>query len=196
MDLTSSPTAMPVIETERLIVRPFEPVDLDACHALLNQEAWQYGRPTQWTSDYLEWSALSYRWLAEFRQPPYGDRCVVLKETGELIGSVGLVPSYGPFDRLPSFGGDVSAGAYRPEVGLYWATRTAHLNRGYATESAQALVGYAFGPMKLARIVATTEYENVASQAVMRKLGMSIERNPLPEPEWFQITGVLHNHSQ
>jgi hypothetical protein len=28
---------------------------------------------------------------------------------------------------------------------------------------------------------------------VMRKLGMRIERNPLPEPPWLQIVGVLDN---
>jgi len=30
---------------------------------------------------------------------------------------------------------------------------------------------------------------------VMRKLGMRIERNPLPEPHWLQIVGVLDHPS-
>jgi RimJ/RimL family protein N-acetyltransferase len=194
--LSTSPTAIPVLQTERLIVRPFEITDIEACHQLLNREAWDHSRPIDWTRDYVTWSILNGHWLAELRQPPYGDRAVVLKSTGEFVGTVGLVPAYGPFDRLPSFGGDETTDAFRPEIGLYWATRTAHLNRGYASEAAQALIDFAFETLNLARIVATTDYDNDASQAVMRKLGMSIERNPRPDPEWFQIVGVLQNESR
>jgi RimJ/RimL family protein N-acetyltransferase len=45
--------------------------------------------------------------------------------------------------------------------------------------------------MNLGRIIATTEYGNERSVAVMRKLGMTILRNPSREPEWFQIVGLL-----
>ena len=193
MGVTPSPTAMPVLETERLLVRPFEVTDLESCHQLLNLEAWDYNRPVEWTRDYITWSISLVRWQAEFLQPPYGERAVALKSTGEFVGAVGLVPSYGPFDRLPSFGGDEAVDTYRPEVGLYWATRTAHLNQGYASEAARAFIDFAFGTLNLARIVATTDYDNAASQAVMRKLGMSIERNPRAEPPWFQVVGVLQN---
>ena len=41
------------------------------------------------------------------------------------------------------------------------------------------------------RIVATTELDNAASIAVMRRLGMRIERNPYSQPERFQIVGIL-----
>ena len=43
------------------------------------------------------------------------------------------------------------------------------------------------------RIVATTEYDNRASMGVMRKLGMRLERNPFPDPPWFQVVGFLDN---
>ena len=45
----------------------------------------------------------------------------------------------------------------------------------------------------LQRIVATTTYDNTASIGVMRRLGMTIERNPLPEPIFMQVVGVLEN---
>jgi ribosomal-protein-alanine N-acetyltransferase len=186
-------TAMPALETERLLVRPFQREDLDACHRLLNLEAWDYDRPVAWTEAYIDWSIKNYEWLAEFRQPPYGDRAVVLKSTGEFVGSTGFVPAWGPFDRLPSYGGDNHATRFRPEFGLYWATRSVHLRQGYASEAARALVNHAFTSMNIARVIATTEYSNVASQAVMRSLGMSVEHNPLPDPPWFQVVGVLQN---
>jgi len=45
--------------------------------------------------------------------------------------------------------------------------------------------------LHLARVVATTERENVASIGVMRRLGMRVEENLQPEPAWFQVVGVL-----
>ena len=50
-----------------------------------------------------------------------------------------------------------------------------------------------FETMNLGRIIATTEFENTASMAVMGKLGMRIERNPAPDPPWLQVVGVLEN---
>ena len=194
MGVTSTGTAMPVLETERLLVRPFELTDLEACHQLLDVEAWQTGRSIGDRETWLRWTVMSYGAQADLMQPPYGDRAVVLKSSGELVGSVGLVPGLMTFDRLPSFGGNTASNRVQPQVGMYWATRTAHLNRGYATEAARALVDYAFGlPFALSCILAWTDYNNLASQAVMRHLGMSIERNPRPDPPWFQIVGVLHN---
>ena len=55
------------------------------------------------------------------------------------------------------------------------------------------MVSYAFDELDLDRVVATTEYSNLRSIAVMRRLGMTIERNPNAEPHWFQTVGVLLN---
>ena len=55
------------------------------------------------------------------------------------------------------------------------------------------MVSYAFDELDLRRIVATTEHENFRSIAVMLRLGMTIERNPRAEPDWFQTVGVLVN---
>ena len=56
------------------------------------------------------------------------------------------------------------------------------------------MIDYAFGELRLWRILATTQYDNLASQAVMRKLGMTVTRNPLPEPAWMQVVGVRYAH--
>lgn len=45
------------------------------------------------------------------------------------------------------------------------------------------------------RVVATTERANVASQRVMQKLGMKVMINPLADPFWFEVVGVLENPS-
>jgi ribosomal-protein-alanine N-acetyltransferase len=101
-----------------------------------------------------------------------------------------------PFEQLPYF----SAGAQpsepvhaTTEFGLFYAISPAYQRQGYASEAAQALAGYAFKTLNLKRIVATTSYANLGSIGVMRKLGMRIERNPLPQPAWMQVVGVLEN---
>jgi ribosomal-protein-alanine N-acetyltransferase len=142
----------------------------------------------------LEWTILGYEQLAKLHQPPYGDRAIVLKRTGELVGACGFSPCLAPFERLPSLQRDgqrVGRDRYLPEVGLYWAVSAAHRRQGYATEAARVLIGYAFGGLNLGHIIATTDYANTASIGVMRKLGMRLERNPSPEPHWFQVVGVL-----
>ena len=188
-------TAIPVLETERLIIRPFEMGELHATHDVLSR-AWgeppeEYDLRLADRERWLRWSVLNHEVLASLDQPAYGDRAVVLKEGGALIGSVGLVPAMGPFRQLSEFPDADGSSLWFPEVGLYWAVDPAYQGRGYATEAARALIDRVMEQFNLGRIIATTEYSNVASIGVMRKLGMRIMRNPLPEPVWFQVVGLL-----
>jgi RimJ/RimL family protein N-acetyltransferase len=118
----------------------------------------------------------------------------------EIIGVCGFVPVLLPFEQLPAFAGDRvierSEARNTSEVGLYWAVAKEHQRRGYATEAGAALIRFAFSELKLKRIVATTTYDNLASIAVMRRLGMSIQRNPQTQPLWLQVVGVLNHRDQ
>ena len=78
-------------------------------------------------------------------------------------------------------------------VGLGIEFAPAYHRQGYAAEAVRAMIGYAVSTLKLERIVATTTYDNLASTGVMRKVGMRIERNPYPDPSWFQVAGILEN---
>ncbi len=185
---------VPVLETPRLRVREFDPGDLDAVHRLLDVDLGPEGALSRdERRDWLTWTVLGYRQLAQLHQPPYGDRAIVLRETGELVGACGYAPVLDALGQIPSLrgGGPERPGLTSAEVGLYWALAPAHRGRGYATEAARALVDHGFARLRLARIVATTTFDNAASAAVMRRLGMRIERNPLPTPPWLQLVGVL-----
>ena len=194
---------VPPLETERLIIRPFTVDDLDDVHRLLDIDLHNadFGTEGAMTRDdrqqWLQWTVMSYEELAKLFQPPYGDRAVVLKETGQVIGACGYVPSFGPFGQLPAFRSDaadsVAERLFVPEFGLFYAFSPAFQRQGYATEAARALIDYAFGQLNLRRIVATTSYDNAGSIGVMRKLGMQIERNPYGDPPWFQVVGVFEN---
>jgi RimJ/RimL family protein N-acetyltransferase len=59
------------------------------------------------------------------------------------------------------------------EIG--WTIHPAYQRQGYATEAAAALLHYGFAEMKLHRIIATCQPENVASYRVMEKIGMRRE---------------------
>lgn len=187
-------TAMPILETGRLIVRPFLAEDLVEANRVQNS-AWQESSSAVEREAWLRWQVTAYEGLASLMQPPYGDRAVVLRASGTIVGVVGLVPSFGPFRTLDSFGARREAGdrLFEPAMGLYWAVDPAHQGNGYATEAAEAVIRFAFEALSLRVIVATTEYDNAASISVMRKLGMVINRNPFAEPEWFQAVGVLFN---
>jgi [ribosomal protein S5]-alanine N-acetyltransferase len=169
---------IPPIETDRLLIRELAQPDVAAVTEL-----------AELGDRWLRWTELAYEQLAALYQPPYGERAVVLRASGELVGLVGLVPSYGPFGLLPSWPG--SSARFRPEIGLFYLVAEAHRRQGIAAEAAAALTQYAFAELQLERIVATTERTNHGSMAVMRRLGMRIEENPEPEPPWFQVVGLL-----
>ena len=188
-----------IIETDRLVIRPFSMDDLLQIHRILDQtfgEANRIGDRAALAErrSWLQWQILNQEWQPKLHQPPYGDRAIVLKADDELIGSVGYVPSLDAFEQISGLGGSPSSSGYNTtEFGLFWVVAPSHQRRGYATEAARAMVAHAFKYLRLKRVVATTEYANTASQGVMRKLGMTLMRNPLPDPPWLQVVGVLEN---
>jgi ribosomal-protein-alanine N-acetyltransferase len=193
---------MPVLETAHLRIRPFVMEDLDEVHRLLDVELGNADLGTEETealaerAEWLRWTVLNYVQLAKLRQPPYGDRAVILKSSGQLIGACGFVPCLSAFEQLPGFGcqdKQEGPGLHSSELGLFYAISPAQQRRGYGAEAAQALVAYAFRHLQLRRVVATTTFDNVTSIAVMRKLGMRIVRNPRPDPPWLQVVGFLEN---
>jgi len=193
---------MPVLETERLQIRPFTLDDLEAIHHLLDVELSQveFGTTGAKTlharQQWLRWTILSYEQLAQLHQPPYGDRAVVHKPEGRLIGVCGFVPCLDAFGQLPSFSSESSAPTaqlHSTEFGLYYAFSPTSQGQGYATEAVRALIDFAFNVLRLRRIVATTTYENTRSIGVMRRVGMRIEQNPFAEPPWLQVVGILDN---
>ncbi|ADO76004.1 GNAT family N-acetyltransferase [Stigmatella aurantiaca] len=186
---------VPLLETKRLKIRALSLEDLESCHRLYVGIGWADAALSdeanrEQRQRWLEWTIRSREQQALLHQPPYGERAVVLAQSGQFVGLVGLVPWLEPFGQLPFFGGKAGART-TAEVGLFWALLPEAQGRGYATEAARALIDAAFNTLNLARILAGTERGNHASRAVMRRLGMRIEENPFPEPPWFQVAGIL-----
>ena len=181
---------------DRVALRALTMDDLEAC-CRLERELVPADAPvndaalTERKRRWLEWTVLGYEQSSALCQPPYGERAIVELSSGEVVGLLGLVPMLAPFAQLPPFGAEAKPAKFSADVGLYWALRPLYRGRGFATNAAQLLVRFAFDSLNLARILASTEYNNTASIAVMVRLGMRIDRNPLTTPEWFQVTGSL-----
>lgn len=186
---------LPTLETDRLIIRPLASDDLESCHRLRVDIGWadagvsdEVNRERQRT--WLEWTINGYREFARLHQPQYGERAITSKKDGAFLGLIGMVPSMAPFGQLPSEGARAGARA-RPDVGLFWALSPSAQGKGVATEAARGFSMRLFERLGLARLVATTEHDNLRSIAVMRRLGMRIEANPFADPEYFQVVGIL-----
>ncbi len=189
------------IETARLIIRPFVTGDsLSFIHRILDQEFGDAGSDRAALKDlrsWLEWQILNQEWFEKMRQPPYGDRAISLRKSNQLIGAVGYVPCLAPFEQIPELRSvSQPSGYYTTEFGLFYAIDPEYQRQGYATEAARGMLEYAFKQLHVGRVIAMTDYANVASQNVMRKLGMKVTRNPLAEPRWLQVVGVLENKNR
>ena len=183
---------IPPLETERLIIRELTMDDLERINNALNRSfGWEttLGERQRW----LKWTVLGYEMFSMLEQPHYGERAIVLRETGEVIGAVGIVPYLDTFNRVTAFNRAPNASA-TAEVGLFWAIDPDHQRKGFAPEAARALTEYLLTHEKLGRIIATTGYANLASQKVMAKLGMRMQRLEEPQPPDQFVVGVLENN--
>jgi RimJ/RimL family protein N-acetyltransferase len=193
---------MLTLSTPRLQIRPFTLDDLPAIHQMLDldpqrNDPGSYGALSlEQRGDWLRWMILSYDQLAWLHQPPYCDLAIELRATRALIGACGFAPCLAEFGQLPSLAdGTKLHGLTWPEVGLYWEIASGQRRQGFAAEAGQALIDYGFQHLKLLRIVAMTRYDNTASIGVMRKLGMTVERNMLPDPPWLQVVGITESRT-
>jgi RimJ/RimL family protein N-acetyltransferase len=155
----------PTLRTDRLLLRPLTIDDLDALAALHAQDSfWHFphraGRSRQDTIDFLELT------IARYEDPGIAVSAVVVAGTDEFAGWAGLaIPGFLP-EILPAV-----------EVG--WRLGEQFRGRGYATEAGAAWVRYGFDELGLDKIVSIYEPENVASGAVMGRLGFTLERETI-----------------
>jgi [ribosomal protein S5]-alanine N-acetyltransferase len=119
----------------------------------------------------------------------FGRLVVVLAQTDEPIGQVHLDPYANAYYRLP---GEAEAPTCSMEVELAFAFGKAHWGRGYATEACRALIDYAFGTLKIPRLLGGAELANDRSVALQRRLGFIVHPNVHPNYPGSWVT-VLTN---
>lgn len=157
-----------ILETPRLLLRPFTPADFEPLFAVIGDPVTMQFYPLpfdkQSTLDWIE------RNLRRLEEDGSGLRAVVLKSSGEMIGDCG--PVWQEVD-----------GQRELEIGYHM--RRDHWGRGYATEAARTAIAYAFERFPVECLISLIRPENIPSRRVAEKNSLRIDR----EIEW---KGIRH----
>ncbi len=146
----------PLLETPRLQLRLMRADDVDSLLTIFADPSVMasFGVPPFDRAQMTRWVQ---RNLDHQAQHGYGLFSVLLKTDGFLIGDCGL--EWMEVDNAPV-----------AELGYDF--RSDFWNQGYATEAASAVRDYAFGHLRLPRLVSLIRVGNLSSQRVAEKIGM------------------------
>ena len=147
------------LETDRLLLRPFELSDASRVKELAGDRAiadttlnvphpYKDGMAEQWISTHQ----------SKFEAGELVNYAITLKSTQELIGAIGLTVN----KRFNS-----------SELG-YWIGKE-YWGQGYCTEASKNMLEYGFKALGFHKIIATHFLRNPASGKVMKKIGMNKE---------------------
>ena len=151
---------MNVIETERLSLREVTEADAPFVLELLNDPDFVRNVADRGVRTLEEARRyVAERFVGSYRREGFGFWLVEPKGSAEPAGICGLVKR----DALPG-------------VDVGYAFLPPFRSKGYASESASAVMRYARETLGLPRLYAIVNPENSASVRVLEKLGMSFER--------------------
>jgi ribosomal-protein-alanine N-acetyltransferase len=159
------------LETERLLLRPLSPDDLDPLASYqADPEVMRYMGGKTFTRE--ETMARIARFMHIFELDGIGQFALERKQDRVVLGRCGiLVWESEPWKPVARAETDKPT---ETEIG-YMLGRP-HWGRGYATEAATAVRDYALTELGETRLIALIMHGNVASQRVAEKLGMQYER--------------------
>ena len=149
----------PKLETERLILRPFDLSDAKRVQLLAGDETiasttlaiphpYEDGMAEAWIRTHPE----------AYEKGESISFAIIMKSSGELLGAIGLT---------------LHQEHVHAELG-YWVGKP-YWDRGYCTEAARAVLEYGFRQLFLHKITSSHFTRNPSSGRVMRKIGMKKE---------------------
>lgn len=146
------------IESERLILRPLEPEDLDAVHAFFGNAENLEHFPAPFTREEVG------KFIGEHgptaRDHGLGFLAVILKSSGQLIGDCGI--THQEID-----------GNMEHEIGYHF--HMAHWGNGYATEAARRMKQFGFEELQLDRVCSYMAEDHIPSRRVAERNGMTVD---------------------
>ncbi|TYC72397.1 GNAT family N-acetyltransferase [Stappia sp. BW2] len=149
-----------LLETERLLLRPWKNEDLEPFAELCADPEVMRFFPEVLTREKSD--LLVSRCREKTANDGFSMAPVEVKATREFLGFVGLnVPAYAaplPFD---------------PCVEIGWRLKRSAWGKGYASEAAREWLRFGFETIGLEEIVAFTIPDNLPSQKVMKRIGMT-----------------------
>lgn len=163
-DLSAAPWP---IRTERLILRPATPDDVEA--------TWVFRR----LPEVSEW--LSHRcgdhdeYAAHFLGPDRLASTLVVEHAGAVVGDLMLRIEDGWAQA------ELADRVRGCQAELGWTLDPAYAGRGLATEAVAALIRICFGHLGLRRVTALCFADNIASWRLMERVGMRREQHAVRE---------------
>ena len=162
---------MIALKSDRLILRPFQEADLVA-FATYRSDA-DVARYQSWATPYTLDQATSFLKVMELAQP--GTPGTWYQLAVERQSQPGII-------------GDCAFQVFthderQAQIGFTFARP--FQKQGYATEAVKRLLGYLFGELRLHRVTATCDAENLASSRLLERIGMRREAH-LIENIWFK----------
>lgn len=153
------------INTERLIIRPFELKDIEPAYGMnLDAEVSRYTGDGGMVSKKEIEKRILNDVFGDYKKYGYGRLAVELKSENKFIGFAGL-------KYLPDM----------DEVDLGYRFMKKYWGKGIATEAGKACLDFGFSALKLNRIIALVLPENMASVRVLEKLGFEYEKESVEE---------------
>lgn len=146
-----------MLETERLILRPMNESDIDDVFKMRrDDEVMRFIRePVVSRREAEDWiNMISSRWAKD----RIGFCSVIEKQSGKFAGWCGLW-------QLKE----------NNEIEVGYAIAKDFWKKGFASESAEAVLNYAFNEINLETVVAVARPENAGSRRVMEKIGMKFD---------------------
>lgn len=148
-----------ILQTDRLALREITHADLDfLAAAMADPEVMRFYPKVNTRDEVREWID---RQLARYAEHGHGVWLVLDRHAGHPVGRCGLTIQY-------------VGGIPEPEIG--YMIHRPFWRRGYASEAALGVRRWAFEVKGLGRVISLVRPENVPSQGVARKLGMTPER--------------------
>jgi RimJ/RimL family protein N-acetyltransferase len=150
---------LPILETERLILRKMTPDDAEAVFAYASDP--EVTRYTAWDTHHTieDSRAFLELVLGKYRSGGEPDWGVVYKDDHRFVGTCGFA--------------SWEAGHARAELG--YVISRGYWGRGLMPEAVRTIIAFGFEKMNLNRVEARCIAENVASARVMEKAGMTYE---------------------
>jgi ribosomal-protein-alanine N-acetyltransferase len=165
---------VPVLETPRLVLRPFTAADASGLHeAFGNAEAMRYWNVAP--AQDLATTAKNIEWLAKYSPYAHASWAVTQRGDGRFLGMVNYHHREARDRRL--------------EIGyilvpLQWG-------RGFASEAVAGLLDHCFDVLSTHRVEAMIMPENAASIRLVQRLGFRCEGGPLRD-RW-SVGGVFRS---
>ena len=164
---------MNVIETSRLILRHLTLEDTEALAAIyadpIVMKFFRSVRSLEETKRKIE------KMIKSYKQDGFGLWATIYKPDDRFIGRCGLIPHM--IDK-------------RSEIEIAYLLAKNYWGMGLATEAAIAIRDYGFEKIGCSRLISLVNHDNIASQRVALKTGLTYEKDIQMEGENLRVYAI------